>query len=92
MNLRKEAAWRDCQVRLPGCTGGPCVLAHIRLSGISGMGIKAPDQLGAWACDSCHKAYDVHGSTDLDRDFIDKAFLEGVMRTQYTLIKEGKIK
>lgn len=90
-NLRKEAADRSCQVRLPICTGYPTVLAHVRLSGISGMGIKAPDALGAWACDACHKAYDIHGSTNLDRDFVDKCFLEGVMRTQYKLIKEGKI-
>lgn len=53
------------------------------------MGLKAPDLLGAWACDSCHKAYDVHGSSGLDRDFVDKAFLEGVVRTQAALVKEG---
>ena len=91
MNLRKEAAWRDCQVRLPICTGGPTVLAHVRLSGISGMGFKAPDLLGAWACDACHKAYDVHGSTDLETDFVVRCFLEGVMRTQAQLIKERKV-
>lgn len=88
-NLRQQAAHRVCQVRLPGCQHTNCCLAHVRLSGISGMGLKAPDLLGAWACDACHKAYDVHGSTDLERDFVDKAFLEGVIRTQAALVKEG---
>ena len=90
-NLRQQAAHRECQVRLPGCQTYPCVLAHVRLSGISGLGIKAPDFLGAHACQNCHSAYDVHGSSGLDRDFVDKAFLEGVMRTQYALIREGFI-
>ena len=88
-DLRKQAAHRECQVRLPGCQHSPTVLAHVRLSGISGMGVKAPDILGAWACDHCHKAYDVHGSSGFERDFVDKCFLEGVVRTQSALVKEG---
>lgn len=89
VNLRQQAADRTCQVRLPGCQHAPTVLAHVRLSGISGMGLKAPDVLGAWACDACHKAYDVHGSSGMERDFVDKSFLEGVVRTQAALVKEG---
>ena len=89
-DLRSEAAWRACQVRATGCTGGPCVLAHVRMNGISGLGIKAPDALGAWACDNCHKLYDVHGS--IDRIEIENDFLKGVIRTQNLLIKEGKLK
>jgi hypothetical protein len=92
MSLRKLAAHRVCQVRMPGiCTGGPCVLAHVRLAGLSGMGIKIPDALGAWACDACHRAYDTHDRTKHQRDTVDKWFLEGVMRTQYALIREGRL-
>lgn len=90
MNLRKAAAHRTCQVRLDGCQHEPTCLAHVRLIGVSGLGIKAPDLLGAWACDACHKAYDTRGRGDA-ADAVELAFLRGVMRTQSALIKEGVI-
>jgi len=94
-NLRKEAKGRECMVRLTGiCNHDPntVVLAHIRMMGISGMGLKADDLLGAWACSSCHDAIDRRSHTDLDRDFVKLAHLEGVMRTISILRREGKIK
>jgi Protein of unknown function (DUF1364) len=50
MNLRKLAKGMECQVRLPGCNFDPetTVLAHYRLAGTCGIGIKPPDLLGAW--------------------------------------------
>lgn len=90
-NLRAAAADRDCQVRLEGCLGGPCCLAHVRIIGISGMGKKAEDLLGAHACDNCHKLYDTRGRGP-EADEIERAFLRGVMRTQNKLIKEGVVK
>lgn len=85
--LRDAARGRDCQIRLVGiCNYNPAttVLAHYRLSGISGMGIKSPDQIGAWACSACHSYVDTHKD-----DATARAFLEGVLRTQARLIKEG---
>lgn len=82
-------------VRLTGiCNHDPntVVLAHIRMMGISGMGLKADDLLGAWACSSCHDAIDRRSHTDLDQDFVKLAHLEGVMRTISILRREGKIK
>jgi len=67
------------------------VLAHIRLSGVSGMGIKADDLLGAWACSACHDAVDRRFRTDLDRDYVRLAHLEGMVRTIAQLRKEGLI-
>lgn len=92
MNLRKLARGRDCQVRLPGiCNGNPetTVLAHVRLPGLSGMGIKSADLFGAWCCSSCHDAIDRRAHLDLDRDYVRLAHLEGMARTQYALIREG---
>lgn len=88
--LRQEAAYRSCQVRLDGCRDEPCVLAHVRLIGVSGFGIKADDFLGAWACDNCHSAYDTRGS-GAAADEIELAFLHGVIRTQSVLCAEGKV-
>jgi hypothetical protein len=93
-DLRKEARGRECQVRLPGvCNFNPetTVLAHLRLAGITGGAQKAPDFLGAWACSACHAEAD-RKTRKLERDVVRLAFLEGIERTQYALIQEGKVK
>jgi hypothetical protein len=94
MNLRNAAKGRPCMVRLPDiCNHNPetTVLAHIRMAGLSGMGIKADDLLGAWACSSCHDAIDRRSHTDLDRDYVRLAHLEGMARTIAQLRKEDLI-
>lgn len=92
--LRKEARGRPCQVRVPGiCTGGgdDTVLAHFRLAGTCGTGIKPPDLLGAHSCASCHDAIDGRNRQGRDSEFLRMCHLEGCLRTQYVLIKEGII-
>lgn len=86
-DLRQLARGKPCQVRLPGCDGGgeTTVLAHVRIIGVSGMGLKAPDALGAWCCGPCHTKADTDHGNELD-------FLRGVMRTQAKLIKLGMLK
>ena len=95
MNLRDAARGRACQVRLPDiCTGDPAtvVLAHVRLPGISGMGFKVPDLLASFCCVACHDAIDRRSHMNLERDYVLLAHLQGVMRTQAILIREGAIK
>ena len=90
--LRKQAKDRLCMVRLPGICNhdkSTTVLAHVRLFGVSGMGMKSPDLIGAWACSSCHDTIDRRANTDLDRDFVRLAHLEGMARTINELAKEG---
>ena len=85
-NLRKLARGQDCMVRLPGiCNFNPetTVLAHVRMN--TGIGQKAPDLLGAWACSACHLAVDTDRSHRLD-------FLEAILRTQSVLIAKGQVK
>lgn len=94
MNLRNSARDRDCTIRLPDVCNfdrTTTVLAHVRMSGISGAGMKAPDLLGAWACSNCHDAVDRRRYLDIDRDYVRLAHLEGVMRTQAQLLEEGAI-
>ena len=94
MKLRKAARGRECMVRLPGvCNHNPetTVLAHVRLVGVSGMGMKADDLLGAWACSSCHDAIDRRGHLDLERDYVRLAHLEAMVRTIAVLRKEGLV-
>ena len=95
MNLRKLAQGRDCQVRLQTvCNFNPetTVLAHYRLHGLSGIGMKSPDLFGAWACSDCHDAIDGRRRTVFSPSEIAQAHLEGVIRTQHALILEGVIK
>jgi hypothetical protein len=88
-DLRKLARGRDCQIRLPCCNfnSETTVLAHIRLSGISGYGLKAPDILGSWACSSCHAYVDSHHDAETNA-----AFAEGVYRTLNALWRDGVIR
>lgn len=92
-NLRKEAKGRECQVRLPGiCNHNPetVVLAHFRMVGINGVGMKPDDMFGAWACSSCHDEID-RRTRKMDYEFVRLALAEGVIRTQAILKSEGKL-
>jgi hypothetical protein len=82
-------------VRLPNvCNHNPetTVLAHYRLVGISGMGMKSPDLIGAWACSDCHAHIDRSTSNKLfDVPTLKLYHLEGMARTINELIKLGVI-
>jgi hypothetical protein len=95
MSLRKEAKGRGCMVRLPGIcnfNSETVVLAHIRLQGVSGMGMKSPDLIGAWACSACHDELDGRTrKSDLTRDQLRLAHYDGMVRTICQLDKEGLV-
>lgn len=81
-------------VRLPGVcnhNSETVVLAHVRLTGVSGMGMKADDLLGAWACSACHDLIDRRARTDMDLKEVRLAHLEGMVRTIAQLRKEKKV-
>lgn len=88
-DLRKAARGEACMIRSPVCNFDPqtTVLAHYRMIGTSGLGMKSPDLLGAWACSKCHEYVDTHRDTEA------KFFhLQGVVRTQAELIRRGQLK
>jgi hypothetical protein len=70
------------------CIGGveSTVLCHIRMSGISGIGMKAPDLLAAYGCRACHSAVDGQTKTDYTAEQRRLMLLEGTMRTQAWLV------
>jgi hypothetical protein len=86
-DLREYARGQECMIRSPVCNHDPetTVLAHYRMVGISGMGLKSPDLLGSWACSRCHAYCDE--KTTAGRPERDRLLLHGVIRTQYALIK-----
>lgn len=83
---RKSAKGQPCMVRLPGvCNGNTetVVLAHYRLSGYCGIGIKPDDDVfGAWACSACHDECDRRTRKYSDPVLVRLAHAEGVLRTQ----------
>lgn len=93
MDLRKLARGMDCQIRLPGvCNFDPAttVLCHIRMAGITGVGMKASDILGAHGCSACHDEID-RRTTILDEEFVRVCFLEGIIRTICLLTSSGVV-
>lgn len=89
MNLRVMAKLRPCLVRLPGICNrndDTTVLAHFRILGVSGIGMKSPDIIAAWACSACHEYVDTHKDPRTQL-----AFAHGVFRTIATLVKEGAV-
>jgi len=89
--LRNAARGRGCMVRLPEVcnhNSETVVLAHYRMAGLSGVGMKPDDALGAWSCSSCHDAIDRRSHMELERDYVRLAHLEGVMRTLAVLRSE----
>lgn len=82
--LTDAARDQECKVRIPGlCNGRPetTVLAHFRMMGLCGTGMKPLDLLGAHACSSCHDAIDGRTKTCFSRDALRLMHLEGVART-----------
>jgi hypothetical protein len=89
--IRASARGEPCLVRAPvpgGCAlPDTTVLAH--LNG-AGMGVKALDLHGAYACAKCHAWLDGGYALELySRDQRDLYHLRGVMRTQAKLIEKG---
>ena len=93
-NLRKEARGRECQIRIPGiCNDNSetVVLAHYRLAGTCGTGLKPDDLQAAIGCSNCHDAIDGRIKTDYTRDELRLLHAEGVFRTQAIWKNEGFI-
>ena len=95
MNLRKLAKGRDCEIRVPGhCLPGneTVVGCHVRQSGISGMSLKSPDLFIAFGCHACHQVVDGQCKSEFTVEERRLMLLEGMVRTQAILVREGKIK
>lgn len=93
-DLRSAARGRECTVRIPNvCNFDPetSVLAHARLAGITGVGMKAPDICAAIACSACHDEID-RRTRKLESDFVELCFYHGVMRTLDVWVRENLVR
>lgn len=95
--ITESAKGQECQVRIPGvCSGdnSTVVWAHaIGLASGRGVGIKANDLAGAYACQKCHDAYDrrikPYGVLYFQ---VKECFYEGHFRSLAILIEKGLVK
>ena len=94
--ITESAHSENCTIRLPNVcnhNNATTVLAHI--NGVRfghGVGIKASDILGAYACSSCHDAVDFRTRTEHSNDYLKTSHLEGVAETILILQRKGLIK
>lgn len=85
----KSAREQDCQIRIPGvCNFNPetTVLAH--LNG-GGGGMKRLDIHGSYACSNCHDVVDHRKESGFSFDQVRLMHLDGVIRTQEIMVKNG---
>lgn len=95
MNLRDDARDKPCAIRVPGyCCFDPSrtVLCHVRVSGISGMSMKAPDVIAAFGCQPCHDVVDGRTKTNFTASERRLMLLEGMARTQTQWVKREVLK
>jgi len=90
----KSARGQECQVRIPRvCNHNPETVVFAHLNG-GGMGMKRPDIHGAYACSNCHDYVDLRNLKGVKIHPQERArmFLEGVIRTQEIMIRDGILK
>jgi hypothetical protein len=87
--IRASARGKTCFVCIPSiCDGGgdTTVLAHLHGGG---MGSKTLDIHAAYCCSACHDVIDGRIPSSLSKETLTRYHLEGVIRTQKELVREG---
>jgi len=84
--LRNSARGQSCTLRLPGCgfDDGTVVLAHLPC-GQKGIGMKGPDHVACFACDSCHSVIDGRKKGE----YTGADLLRALAETQLIWIRDG---
>lgn len=89
--IRNAARGQECQVRLPSiCNGNPETTVFAHLNG-GGIGTKASDLHGCFACSDCHHWLDGGYTKTHSRDERDFEHLIAMKNTQLLLMRMGLI-
>lgn len=98
--IRQSARGKTCQVRYVGiCTHDPAhtIWSHARWGaqlgeGGRGMGTKADDLAGAYACGACDAAFDqMTGAGHMTREELDLDWMMGHLRSLGILQRDGLV-
>ena len=88
----KSARMQECQVRIPGvCCFDPETTVFAHING-GGMADKHLNIHGAYCCNMCHDQVDGRVPLSFSRELINLWFLEGVIRTQIIMVRNGVLK
>lgn len=93
--ITKSARGEQCQVRyywINYHNPETVVFAHSNKSKHGkGMGLKAKDEFGAYACYRCHAIYDGHEKRPdyIPKEYIDEIFEKGMEKTREILRTKG---
>lgn len=95
--ITRSARGMDCQIRIPGsCNSNPETVVWAHANGLAsgrGMGMKANDLSGAYACEACHSAYDRRTRPKgINYEQIELDFYAGHLRSLDILIEKGLVK
>jgi len=95
--IRKSAKNEQCTINLPGVcnyNSESVVWAHSN-RGIDGkgMGKKANDEKGAYACYNCHATYDrqMKRPFNMSLEYVENTFTEAMERSKLLLKQKGLI-
>lgn len=89
--ITESARGEQCQVRIPSyCNYRPETTVFAHKNG-AGMGTKANDMHGAYACSRCHDVIDGRVKTNYNKDHLKLWFYESIFRTNLLLIEKGLI-
>lgn len=95
--IRDSANGEECHVRLIGvCNGRTDTTVWSHFPGLDadrGMGLKALDLCGTYACAACHDAVDgrTHNTPGHDRTAVLLAWFHGHLRSLVTLARKGLV-
>jgi len=93
--IRKSAKGQECTLRFPCCNFDPetTVWAHSnRIQDGKGMGAKARDEEGCYACSACHSWLDGGYALHMPRSLVDTYFDLARSESQEILKKKGLMK
>jgi hypothetical protein len=96
--IRDSARGEECTVNIPGvCNYDPqtVVWAHSNQSTHGkGMGLKAHDEFGCYACAACHAWLDHGWASDknISQEYIEKIFHSAMIRSRNILIRKKLLK
>lgn len=93
--IRKSAKNEECTIQSYACNHNPetTVYCHLRFSWAgSGVGLKAHDIAGFYACSNCHDVIDNRVKSDLSKEEKIYFILKGCVLTWTRLIEKGVLK
>ena len=92
--IRRSAKGEECTINLYGVCSHQTETVVLCHENGGGMGMKTPDENGAYGCHACHMVVDMQHPLPawLTRDYVNRQFELAQEKTRQKLIAKGLIK